>query len=78
MAAKRRAQSRDDLMQQRASANIRERERTKQLNEAFALLRKIVPSMPSDKMSKIHTLKIAAEYIRFLDEVYCRNEHVFY
>ena len=25
--------------------------------------------MPSDKMSKIHTLRIATDYIRFLDQV---------
>jgi twist-like protein len=66
--AKRRPSEADALVQ-RQCANNRERQRTKQLNEAFALLRTIVPSMPSDKMSKIHTLRIAAEYIRFLDQV---------
>uniref|UniRef100_A0A1I7WYF6 BHLH domain-containing protein n=1 Tax=Heterorhabditis bacteriophora TaxID=37862 RepID=A0A1I7WYF6_HETBA len=40
-----------------------------ELNDAFAILRKIIPSMPSDKMSKIHTLRIASDYIRFLDQV---------
>lgn len=36
---------------------------------AFNMLRRIIPSMPSDKMSKIHTLRIATDYIAFLDEV---------
>jgi hypothetical protein len=40
-----------------------------ELNEAFKRLRRTIPSMPSDKMSKIHTLRIATEYIRFLDQV---------
>lgn len=64
-----RLQSLDELTAQRASANLRERDRTRQLNEAFTLLRKHVPTMPSDKMSKIHTLKIASDYIRFLDDL---------
>uniref|UniRef100_A0A183D081 BHLH domain-containing protein n=1 Tax=Gongylonema pulchrum TaxID=637853 RepID=A0A183D081_9BILA len=56
-------------LQQRVAANRRERQRTKELNDAFAILRRIVPSLPSDKMSKIHTLRIAADYIRFLDQM---------
>ncbi|EFP10244.1 CRE-HLH-8 protein [Caenorhabditis remanei] len=56
-------------VQQRACANRRERQRTKELNDAFTLLRKLIPSMPSDKMSKIHTLRIATDYISFLDEM---------
>jgi twist-like protein len=47
-------------------ANIRERQRTQNLNDAFQALRQIIPTMPSDKMSKIHTLKIASSYIDFL------------
>ncbi|KAF7632228.1 hypothetical protein Mgra_00008347 [Meloidogyne graminicola] len=53
----------------RNMANCRERQRTEELNEAFKRLRNTIPSIPSDKMSKIHTLKIATEYIRFLDRV---------
>uniref|UniRef100_A0A0N5D7I2 BHLH domain-containing protein n=1 Tax=Thelazia callipaeda TaxID=103827 RepID=A0A0N5D7I2_THECL len=56
-------------LQQRVAANRRERQRTKELNDAFAILRRIVPSLPSDKMSKIHTLRIATDYIRFLDQM---------
>uniref|UniRef100_A0A1I7XWG0 BHLH domain-containing protein n=1 Tax=Steinernema glaseri TaxID=37863 RepID=A0A1I7XWG0_9BILA len=66
---KRKGQSEEEALVQRVCANKRERQRTKELNDAFALLRRIIPSMPSDKMSKIHTLRIATEYIRFLDYV---------
>ena len=51
------------------SANIRERDRTKSLNEAFSKLREIVPTLPSDKLSKIQTLKLASNYIDFLNKV---------
>nr|XP_057903361.1 twist-related protein 1a [Doryrhamphus excisus]XP_057903362.1 twist-related protein 1a [Doryrhamphus excisus]XP_057903363.1 twist-related protein 1a [Doryrhamphus excisus]XP_057903364.1 twist-related protein 1a [Doryrhamphus excisus] len=59
----------DDLQTQRVMANIRERQRTQSLNEAFTSLRKIIPTLPSDKLSKIQTLKLAARYIDFLCEV---------
>ncbi|NXN19907.1 TWIST protein, partial [Indicator maculatus] len=39
------------------------------LNDAFAELRKIIPTLPSDKLSKIQTLKLAARYIDFLCQV---------
>lgn len=45
----------------RSMANVRERQRTHDLNEAFTALRHIVPTKPSDKLSKIQTLKIASE-----------------
>lgn len=44
----------------RSMANVRERQRTQSLNEAFGALRKIVPTLPSDKLSKIQTLKLAS------------------
>lgn len=50
----------DDLQSQRVQANVRERQRTQSLNEAFASLRKIIPTLPSDKLSKIQTLKLAS------------------
>lgn len=56
----------DDLQQQRVMANVRERQRTQSLNEAFASLRHIIPTLPSDKLSKIQTLKLATRYIDFL------------
>ncbi|KAM3617417.1 uncharacterized protein V6R79_005869 [Siganus canaliculatus] len=59
----------EDSHCQRAIANIRERQRTQSLNEAFASLRKIIPTLPSDKLSKIQTLKLASRYIDFLYQV---------
>lgn len=56
----------DELQQQRVLANVRERQRTQSLNEAFASLRHIIPTLPSDKLSKIQTLKLATNYIEFL------------
>ncbi|XP_029641775.1 twist-related protein 2-like [Octopus sinensis] len=62
-------QSVEDIQNQRVLANVRERQRTQSLNEAFAQLRKIIPTLPSDKLSKIQTLKLAARYIDFLYQV---------
>lgn len=56
----------EELHQQRVMANVRERQRTQSLNEAFASLRHIIPTLPSDKLSKIQTLKLATSYIDFL------------
>ncbi|XP_046669206.1 twist-related protein-like [Homalodisca vitripennis] len=61
--------SSEELHNQRVLANVRERQRTQSLNEAFASLRKIIPTLPSDKLSKIQTLKLAARYIDFLYQV---------
>lgn len=47
----------------RSMANVRERQRTKSLNDAFGDLRKIIPTLPSDKLSKIQTLKLASRYV---------------
>ena len=58
--------SHDELQVQRNQANVRERMRTQSLNEAFQNLRQSIPTMPSDKMSKIQTLKLASDYIGFL------------
>lgn len=68
------ARSLDDLHTQRVMANIRERQRTQSLNEAFTSLRKIIPTLPSDKLSKIQTLKLAARYIDFLCQVLQSDE----
>lgn len=65
----------EDLQHQRMQANVRERQRTQSLNEAFTSLRKIIPTMPSDKLSKIQTLKLASMYIAFLFEVLKSDEH---
>ncbi|XP_066261531.1 twist-related protein 2-like [Euwallacea similis] len=59
----------EKIQEQRVMANVRERQRTQSLNEAFASLRKSIPTLPSDKLSKIQTLKLAARYIDFLYHV---------
>ncbi|UJR13508.1 hypothetical protein I4U23_000522 [Adineta vaga] len=61
--------SHDDVQNQRAIANVRERQRTQSLNDAFAHLRLIIPTLPSDKLSKIQTLKLATRYIDFLYQI---------
>lgn len=70
-------QSYEELQNQRVMANVRERQRTQSLNEAFTSLRKIIPTLPSDKLSKIQTLKLASRYIDFLYQVlHCGNPDV--
>ncbi|XP_066473793.1 twist-related protein 2-like [Tiliqua scincoides] len=64
----------EDMHTQRVIANVRERQRTQSLNDAFAELRKIIPTLPSDKLSKIQTLKLAARYIDFLYQVLQSDE----
>ncbi|XP_068588687.1 twist-related protein 2-like [Cebidichthys violaceus] len=64
----------EDPHGQRVIANIRERQRTQSLNDAFASLRKIIPTLPSDKLSKIQTLKLASRYIDFLYQVLQNDE----
>ena len=66
---KKNPQSFEEVQQARVLANVRERQRTQSLNEAFASLRKIIPTLPSDKLSKIQTLKLAIRYIDFLYQV---------
>jgi twist-like protein len=63
----------EELQNQRILANVRERQRTQSLNDAFSQLRKIIPTLPSDKLSKIQTLKLATKYIDFLCQV-LRND----
>lgn len=62
-------QSYGELHSQRILANVRERQRTQSLNEAFTALRKLIPTLPSDKLSKIQTLKLASRYIDFLCQI---------
>lgn len=68
-------QSLEDLQTQRCLANVRERQRTQSLNDAFTQLRTIIPTLPSDKLSKIQTLKLATRYIDFLYQV-LRNDDI--
>lgn len=66
--------SEENQKDQRVLANVRERQRTQSLNDAFSQLRKIIPSLPSDKLSKIQTLKLATRYIDFLYQVLRSDE----
>ncbi|OXU28533.1 hypothetical protein TSAR_008978 [Trichomalopsis sarcophagae] len=66
----------EELHSQRVMANVRERQRTQSLNEAFTQLRKSIPTLPSDKLSKIQTLKLATKYIDFLEKVlHCNKKN---
>ncbi|XP_074051127.1 fer3-like protein [Macrotis lagotis] len=55
---------------QRQAANIRERKRMLNLNEAFDQLRKKVPTFAYEKrLSRIETLRLAIVYISFMTEL---------
>lgn len=62
------------ISKQRTVANVRERKRTQLLNQAYKQLQAIIPKEPSDKMSKIHTLKLALAYIDFLNDILKSDE----
>lgn len=52
---------------QRTAANVRERKRMCNLNDAFESLRKIVPTFAYEKkLSRIETLRLAIRYISFM------------
>nr|XP_060639328.1 fer3-like protein [Anolis sagrei ordinatus] len=55
---------------QRQAANVRERRRMFNLNEAFDQLRKKVPTFAYEKrLSRIETLRLAIVYIAFMTEL---------
>lgn len=57
-------------MAQRRAANIRERRRMFNLNEAFDKLRRKVPTFAYEKrLSRIETLRLAITYIGFMAEL---------
>ncbi|CAG0879627.1 unnamed protein product [Darwinula stevensoni] len=57
-------------MAQRRAANIRERRRMFNLNEAFDRLRRKVPTFAYEKrLSRIETLRLAITYIAFMTEL---------
>ncbi|CRK86232.1 CLUMA_CG000234, isoform A [Clunio marinus] len=57
-------------MAQRRAANIRERRRMFNLNEAFDKLRRKVPTFAYEKrLSRIETLRLAITYIQFMTEL---------
>lgn len=68
-------QTPEEIRNQRILASVRERKRTQSFNTAFASLRKAIPTLPSDKLTKIKTLKLATSYIEFLDQVLKCDEH---
>lgn len=58
----------------RKTANARERDRMKEINQAFETLRNVVPQMPinpqaNEKLTKITTLRLAIKYIATLSSV---------
>ncbi|ELW61677.1 fer3-like protein [Tupaia chinensis] len=62
---------------QRQAANIRERKRMFNLNEAFDQLRRKVPTFAYEKrLSRIETLRLAIVYISFMTELLesCENK----
>lgn len=67
-------QSYEELQTQRVMANVRERQRTQSLNEAFAALRKIIPTLPSGQAEQDPDPKLAARYIDFLYQVLQSDE----
>lgn len=62
------------LEKQRVMANVRERQRTQNLNEAFVSLRQIVPTMSSEKLTKIQIVQLATRYIEFLCQILTNGE----
>lgn len=55
---------------QRKAANIRERRRMSNLNDAFELLRKLVPTFTYErKPSRVETIRLAAKYIKCLIDI---------
>ncbi|XP_018124982.1 fer3-like protein [Xenopus laevis] len=61
---------------QRQAANIRERKRMFNLNEAFDVLRKKVPTFAYEKrLSRIEILRLAIVYISFMTELLESSEN---
>ncbi|PZQ46211.1 MAG: hypothetical protein DI551_05530 [Micavibrio aeruginosavorus] len=62
--------------QQRQAANMRERRRMQNINEAFEGLRSHIPTLPYEKkLSKVDTLKLAISYITFLGEMVRKDKN---
>ncbi len=52
------------------TANARERTRTASVNDAFVILRHLIPTQPLNrKLSKIETLRLATSYISHLNAI---------
>jgi hypothetical protein len=66
----RRRKSYNQLTHQRQAANMRERRRMQNINDAFEGLRSQLPTLPYEKkISKVDTLKMAIGYINFLTDL---------
>lgn len=62
--------------QQRQAANLRERRRMQNINEAFEGLRAHIPTLPYEKkLSKVDILKLAISYISFLGEMVRKDKN---
>lgn len=58
------------VSKQRKSANARERNRVRVINNALETLRGLIPLLPTEKRpSKMETVRLAAEYINHLTEL---------
>lgn len=58
------------VSKQRKSANARERNRVRVINNALETLRDLIPLLPTEKRpSKIETVRLAALYIHHLTEL---------
>jgi hypothetical protein len=65
-----RRKSYNQLTHQRQAANMRERRRMQNINDAFEGLRSQLPTLPYEKkISKVDTLKMAIGYINFLTDL---------
>ncbi|XP_050544174.1 protein Fer3-like [Daktulosphaira vitifoliae] len=70
MATSKKIRRRVATLAQRRAANIRERRRMYNLNEAFDKLRRKVPTFAYEKrLSRIETLRLAITYISFMSEL---------
>lgn len=70
MASSKKIRRRVATLAQRRAANIRERRRMYNLNEAFDKLRRKVPTFAYEKrLSRIETLRLAITYIGFMTEL---------
>ncbi|VVC39771.1 Hypothetical protein CINCED_3A016394 [Cinara cedri] len=70
MASSKKIRRRVATLAQRRAANIRERRRMYNLNEAFDKLRRKVPTFAYEKrLSRIETLRLAITYISFMSEL---------
>ncbi|XP_031628197.1 pancreas transcription factor 1 subunit alpha-like [Contarinia nasturtii] len=62
--------------QQRQAANLRERRRMQNINEAFEGLRAHIPTLPYEKkLSKVDILRLAIGYISFLGEMVRKDKN---